>query len=478
MKPEAHHRRSFASALTRADVLAMSPRNSVDASSKRWGQVQRPRTCSRSRRRPSLSCDTVITASGGLVENRGRHDTQSQTSAADSGALSEFVHRSLMVEPSSLGRLADLAADALGARSGRLFVADYALRRVRELRGNGTMGDEVVLDGTIAGRAFASGAPVEQGDGPVRVWVPLAEGSERIGLVELVFDESPAGLETWGELVDVVRMMVLMVVSGRRYTDVLLQARRAQPLSDAAEAQWDLLPPLSYAGAQITVSGILEPAYSIGGDSFDYAINPGRLDLAIVDAVGHGLPAVLMASAAINTLRNARREQRTLEQAYHQVDRRIAEQFGQSNYVTGQIATLDVGSGRLMWLNAGHVLPLLVRNGSFVGELECAPSTPMGLGGRVVQVAVDSLQSGDRVLFHTDGVIESRSRDGAAFTTERLADFLVRATMDGATVAETVRRLSASVIAHVGAGLRDDATLFLVEYTNHDPVTAEVDTNC
>ena len=328
----------------------------------------------------------------------------------------------------------------------------------------------MVLDGTIAGRAFASGAPVEQGHRPVCVWVPLSEGSERIGLLELVFDEPPAELATWGELSDVARVMTLTMVSGRRYTDVLLRARRAQPLSDAAEAQWDLLPPLSYSGTKVAVSGILEPAYSIGGDSFDYAINPGRLDVAIIDAVGHGLPAVSMASAAINTLRNARREQRTLEQAYHQVDRRMVEQFGQSFYVTGQIATLDVASGQLTWVNAGHVLPLLVRNGSFVGELECAPSMPMGLGGSVVQVAVESLQTGDRVLFHTDGISESRSPEGAAFGTDRLADFLVRATMDGATVAETLRRLSAKVIAHVGAELRDDATLFLVEYTNHDLV--------
>ena len=394
--------------------------------------------------------------------------------SADRDALTEFMHRSLVVEPASLGALADLAGEVLGARSSRLFVADYALRCVRELRADGTTGEEFMLEGTIAGRAFASGVPMEHGDGPVTVWFPLSEGSERIGLVEFVFDECSLWESASVEVVDVIRMMVLMVVSGRRYTDVMLRARRAQPLSDAAEAQWDLLPPLSYAGAQLTVSGILEPAYSLGGDSFDYSINPGRLDLAIVDAAGHGLPAVLMAAAAINSLRNARRERRTLEDAYRQADLRIAEQFGQSYYVTGQIATLDLSSGRLTWLNAGHVLPLLVRNGSFVGELQCTPSMPMGLGGRVVQVAVESLQSGDRVLFHTDGVSESRSPDGTLFGTERLADFLVRATMDAVSVAETIRRLSASVVTHVGAGLRDDATLFLVEYTNR-PTAAEND---
>jgi len=91
---------------------------------------------------------------------------------------------------------------------------------------------------------------------------------------------------------------------------------------------------------------------------------------------------------------------------------------------------------------------------------------PMGLGGPVVEIAVEQLQSGDRVLFHTDGVIESRSPDRTLFGPDRLADFLVRATLDRVPVAETVRRLSASVVAHVGTGLRDDATLFLVEYRN------------
>jgi len=390
-------------------------------------------------------------------------------SSSDSAPILEFMHRSLLLGPDALGALAGLAGDVLGARSGRLFVADYALRCVRELRGDGTTGVEFTLDGTVAGRAFASGVPVELGEGPVTVWVPIAEGSERIGVLELIFDEPQSWGSATADVADVTRMMMLTMVSGRRYTDVVLRARRAQPLSDAAEAQWDLLPPLSYAGSHIKVSGILEPAYTLGGDSFDYAMNPARLDLAIVDAAGHGLPAVLMASAAINTLRNARREQRTLDAAYRQADRRIAEQFGQSYFVTGQIATLDANSGRLTWLNAGHVLPLLVRNGSFVGELECAPSMPMGLGGPVVDIAVESLQPGDRVLFHTDGVSESRSPDGSLFGTDRLADFLVRATLDDVSVAETVRRLSANVVNHVGAGLRDDATLFLIEYTSHPP---------
>ena len=91
----------------------------------------------------------------------------------------------------------------------------------------------------------------------------------------------------------------------------------------------------------------------------------------------------------------------------------------------------------------------------------------MGLGGLVREVATERLQRGDRVLFYTDGVTEMRSPEGKEFGTDRLADFLVRATLDRVSPAETVRRLSASVVAYNEEGRTDDATLMLLEY--HGP---------
>ena len=108
--------------------------------------------------------------------------------------------------------------------------------------------------------------------------------------------------------------------------------------------------------------------------------------------------------------------------------------------------------------------PLLVRDGSFVGELVCTPSLPMGLGGTVREIATERLQPGDRVLFYSDGVVETRAPDGEQFGVPRLADFLVRATLDDVFPAETVRRLSASIMSYNGSDLTDDATLLLIDY--------------
>jgi len=367
------------------------------------------------------------------------------------------------VPPGSISDVIDVAAEVLGAVRGRVYVADYALRCLQALDRHGPVGDPHLIEGTLAGRVFATGEVVVSGEDPTTLWAPLSEGGERIGVLELTYHEWKG--EPPANLVVVVNMLVLIIVSKRRYTDVWHRTRRAQPLSDAAEAQWDLLPPLTCSTDEVALSGILEPAYDIGGDSFDYAINPGRLEFAIVDATGSGMPAVMMSIAAINGLRNSRREEASLESAYRQVDRIIAEQFGHSFYVTGQLASLDLASGVLTWINAGHPLPMLVRDGSYVGELQCRPSIPMGLGGPVVEIATQQLQRGDRILFYTDGITEPLSSEGERFGSDRLADLLVRATLDGVSATETARRLCMNVIAHSDDKRKDDATLFLVDYT-------------
>jgi serine phosphatase RsbU (regulator of sigma subunit) len=318
------------------------------------------------------------------------------------------------------------------------------------------------MAGTIAGRAFTSGEVTVSGEHPRIVSVPLVDGTDRIGLLELEYEawegSLPAG---WQRAVDVF-VRVLIVTS--RYSDLWVRARRSEALSAAAEIQWDLLPPLSCSTEHVAVGGILEPAYEIGGDSFDYAFDRARVDFAIVDAIGHGMSAVLMSAAAINSLRNSRRARSSLSVTYDDADRSIATHFGHSFYVTGLVGTLDLDLGQLSWINAGHVLPMLVRNGTYAGELRCQPSRPFGLGGSVSEVAEQTLQPGDRVLFYTDGITEARSPDGSFFGDDRLADLLVRASLEDLPVQETVRHLADNILAFSSAGLRDDATMLMMEY--------------
>lgn len=376
--------------------------------------------------------------------------------------VARMADESTRTSPTDVLRLLDVMCELLGAQAARFHVADYSLRRLQQIDEQGPVGLPQTVAGTLIGRVFTTGEVQTVGTGPTVVLVPLAEGTCPIGVLEFDFDRSDGVTR---QLLDPITALFVMTwIVKARYTDAAQRARRSEPLSAAAEVQWDLLPPLGCSTEQVAVSAILEPAYEIGGDSFDYAFGASRLDFTIVDAIGHGLSAVLMSAAAINSLRNSRRAQLSVTDAYDVADRAIATQFGDSYYVTGLIGTVDLKSGTLRWVNAGHVLPMLVRNGTNTGPLHCKPSRPLGLGGPVVEVAEHTLQRGDRVLFYTDGITEARSLHGAWFGEDRLADFLVRASLENLPVHETVRHLADNIVSFSSLDLRDDATMLLMEY--------------
>ena len=377
-------------------------------------------------------------------------------------AVDRFLEVAHALTPDRLADIEALAADAAGSSVADIYIADYGQRHLRPLHGAGDR-PAVSIDGTILGRVFQTGEPYAGED---RIATPLIEGLDRVGVVEYRYAPGIAG--SLERAVSVSRALLLVLVTKRRYTDLILRTRRARPLTTAAEMQWDLLPPLACETLRASIAGVLEPAYSTGGDSFDFAVNDDVLQFIVIDAVGHGMPAVLKAIAAITTYRNVRREDGGLDDAYDEIGRVMIDQFGERFFVTGLIGSLRMSTGELTWINAGHPQPVLVRNGAAHHTLSCAPSLPMGLGGTVRQVQSATLQGGDRVLVYTDGVVERRGDPAAAPHLETLTDLLVRTTLDKVSSEETVRRLIRSVLESCADDLHDDATLVLVDFYGNE----------
>ncbi len=235
-------------------------------------------------------------------------------------------------------------------------------------------------------------------------------------------------------------------------------------MSLSAEMQWQLLPPLMMATPQVSVAGILEPAYDVAGDSFDYALNDDCLHVCIIDSMGHGLDATVLAMVTIGAYRHARRSDVGLEDLYAGMDETIAAQFGEERFVTAQMVRLDVGSGHMQWVNAGHPAPLLMREGRVVRALTSETTIPIGFGGGSPVVSEIGLERGDRVLFFTDGIVEEHSKGGATFGEARLIESFERASESGDHVEMTVRNLSHDLMRERGDITSDDATLLLLEW--------------
>jgi serine phosphatase RsbU (regulator of sigma subunit) len=379
--------------------------------------------------------------------------------------LRSLLHGSHLLAPDDLAATVAGHARGLGARETVLYLADYEQATLLPLRGRGVPErQELPIEGTMAGRAFRRvqvvKSPAEHGH---RLWMPLLEGVERLGVAELVLREAPTGDQV-DDLRAFVSLVAELIVVNDAYSDVFARLRRRKTLSLAAEMQWELLPPMSFGTERVVVTGGLEPAYDVGGDSFDYAINGSMMDLLVIDSVGHGLTAAVLASVAVSTYRHARRNMLDLPDIAVEIDAAIAAQFGASQFATAVLARLDIDTGRLLWINAGHPEPLIVRGPSLVRPPHCPPSRPLGLqDGRPI-CCETRLEPGDRLVLYTDGITEARSPDGEFFGEQRLADFISVAAAAGDPAPETVRRLMRHVLSHQADQLQDDASVVILEW--------------
>lgn len=370
-------------------------------------------------------------------------------------------------DPGALADVMASAAASIGATDAVVYLVDFeqqVLEPLPNLEPHREVPEPEDTHTTMAGRAFTEQRPViaERAEG-VRVWVPVAEGSDRTGVLALTVPEVDG--EVLLSCEDLGLMAGCMIATQTRFTDVYAIHRRRKAMSLAATMQWDLLPPLVLRSGRATVAGRVEPAYHVGGDCFDYALNGSLLDLATFDAMGHGVQSALSCSLAVSAYRHDRREGRLLGDMHTNVEEHLATAYGGHSFVTGQLARLDVESGVLSWTNAGHPRPLLVRGGRVVGQLQCVPSVPWGLAESrsAPTVATEPLQPNDRVIFYTDGVIEARRIDGG-FGIERLSDLVGQHCSDQVRADESVRHIVRAVLEHHEGRLDDDATVMIVDW--------------
>lgn len=378
--------------------------------------------------------------------------------------LGVLLDRAHEMPPQLIAPLIAEEVARVGGHDVTILLQDYGQRVLVPLSGRRlTIGEPEPIGDSHAGTAFLHATPVEvpQADG-VRMYLPLLDGSDQVGVMALTLDT--ADDDDRRLLRRLAGLVADMLVTKHSYTDQFFLARRREPMSVAAEIQWSLLPPVAMSTPQVAVAGILEPAYNVAGDSFDYALNDDILHVATIDAMGHGLDAATMATVAIGAYRHARRADIGLSEMYAFMDRAISDQFGPDHFVTAQMMRLNVATGHLQRVNAGHPAPLLIRDHQVVRQLESATTLPVGFGGEQPRISEQTLKRGDRVLCFTDGLIEEHEAGGEQFGVEQLIDWVNSIERAEKGVRAVVRALSHALMEERGGTTSDDATLFLIEW--------------
>ncbi|MFF7986972.1 PP2C family protein-serine/threonine phosphatase [Streptomyces sp. NPDC007901] len=381
-------------------------------------------------------------------------------------ALSLFLERSHTASPLQVAQLVDEAARRLGMLSAVVYLADVQEDQLVPLPSSDRQGDVALpVEGTVAGWAYRTMSLRLSRRRPLAVWLPLVDGIARIGVLRVTADQlTPAVLDGATQLAAVT---ALTIVSKSGFSDLFSRTSRQRPMTTAAEMVWAFLPPRTLGTDKVTSSAVLEPAYEVGGDAFDHGLDDGRLHLTVVDAMGHDLAAGLASAVALGGCRSTRRAGGTLTDITDRIDEDL-HRWRPGGLLTGVFAHLDLDTGQLDWINAGHPPPLLIRAHHIVpGALEARGELPLGLGpgyhpSRTVHQAY--LEPGDRVLIHTDGVTEARSGAGRLFGEDQLVDFVTRALAAGEPAPEALRRLIHAILDHHHGHLQDDATILLAEW--------------
>jgi serine phosphatase RsbU (regulator of sigma subunit) len=296
---------------------------------------------------------------------------------------------------------------------------------------------------------------IDEGAGE-RLLVPVTESGDALGVIDLHLPRE-ADAQVFADIAAVAEALARVVIASRRHSDLMDWAQDTAPFSLAAEIQRRLLPG-SYTCEtdRFTVAGWLEPANAVGGDTFDYALNRDTLHLSVTDAVGNDVNAALLASVLLGSLRNSRRRGADLSSQARTANDALAAHAHVGQFVTGQLARVDLHTGVMTVVNAGHPFPLLVRDGR-VKEIELAVDMPFGLyPGRELELRRLQLEPGDRVVLVTDGMLERNAED---------LDLPAMLGREARThPRELVYELAETVLHATGGDLHDDATVLCLDW--------------
>ncbi|MFC4147441.1 PP2C family protein-serine/threonine phosphatase [Micromonospora mangrovi] len=289
------------------------------------------------------------------------------------------------------------------------------------------------------------------------VLAPVTQRGEAIGLLEISLPVEPDDAAL-AEISQAAHALAFVVIAARRHTDLFEWGQRTTPFNLAAEIQRRLLPSsFTCEAGSFTLAAWLEPAASIGGDTFDYSLARNLLHLSLTDAVGHGVHSALTATLCVGSLRHTRRRGHTLlDQALAANSALIENAPGGFSFATGLLGRLDLRTGVLAMINAGHPTPILVREGA-VHPVALPADAPFGVLRQGSYRTTDvPLRPGDRLILVTDGMLErGAARLDLSTRLPGLAALHPR---------EVVRVLGDAVLDLAGPVLPDDACLLVLDW--------------
>jgi len=296
------------------------------------------------------------------------------------------------------------------------------------------------------------------------VAVPIIKNDKAIGALDVESDTiasfSQHHLEILQFFADAAAISLEKAIL---HHQILEKKKLEEQMQMAKDVQSNLLPvsPPELEGYEI--DGICIPTFEIGGDYYDYIfLDKNNLAIVIADVSGDGIPAALIMASFRAMLRNLLKSNNNPAEIMDLLNQQIAEVSRKRDFITAFYGKLNYRDNIMTYANCGHNPPVLLRAN---GQLEFLET-----GGPSLNILKDvkfdsssvELNSGDQIIFYTDGVTEIFSNDLKEYGFERLKSVLINSKEKPAS--EIINSVVESTKTFSDAKLyRDDFTLVVLK---------------
>lgn len=270
--------------------------------------------------------------------------------------------------------------------------------------------------------------------------------------------------EEFASLSDDINSTVLML---KRYI-AEAAARIDKELEFAKTIQHSAIPTVfpPYPGhSEFDIYAAMDTAKEVGGDFYDfYFVGENKLGFLIADVSGKGIPAAMFMMTAKTIIKGYAESGKSVDEVFTIANEKLCESNEAGMFVTAWFGVLDLLTGKVEFVNAGHNPPLVRHKDSTFDYLKSKPSFVIaGMEGMKYRRNEFFLSPGDEIYLYTDGVTEATDSENRLYGEERLVRFLN--TLHGLSGEEICHAVKADVADFVGdAPQFDDITMLYLKY--------------